>query len=118
MFREVLRSKIHRARITDKKIQYEGSIGIASELCRAAGMVEGEKVLVANVFNGERFETYVQVVEEPGVICLNGAAGRLGELGDLVIIMAFGLIEECELADHSYRVVLVDEDNKIKAGGE
>ena len=118
MFREVLRSKIHRARITDKRIHYEGSIGISSELCRAAAMVEGEKVLVANVFNGERFETYVQVVEKPGVICLNGAAGRLGEPGDLVIIMAFGLIEESEAAGHRYRVVLVDENNRIKAGGE
>lgn len=109
----LLKSKIHRAVITDASLDYEGSISIAPDLIAAAGMREYEKVLVANLANGNRFETYV-ITGESGAICLNGAAARLGKPGDKVIIMAWALFDETECAGFKPRVVLVDEKNHIK----
>jgi len=111
---QVLKGKIHRATVTDTSLHYTGSITIDEDLMDAAGIVPYEKVLVADVDNGTRHETYV--VKGPrgsGVVCVMGAAARLVNTGDKVIIMAFGIIEQKEAAGHRPRLVLVDEQNKV-----
>lgn len=110
----LLRNKIHRATITEVSLHYEGSITIPRSLVDAVGLHEFEKVLVANVANGNRFETYV-IFGKEGEICLNGAAAHLGKPGDKVIIMAWASLEEAEAATFKPRVVLVDEGNRIKS---
>ena len=112
MQRIILKSKIHMARVNKKVLDYEGSIEIDEELMELADLVEGEKVLVANVDNGERFETYVIKGERGSrVIGLNGASARLAELGDRLIIMAFGVFENGE--EVRPRVVILDEENRV-----
>ncbi len=107
-----LNGKIHRATITSKNVEYEGSITIDPALMRASGIEEGELVQVVNVNNGARFETYVISGEESsGVISLNGAAARLGEVGDKVIIMSYAIFDMNE--KRSPKVVLVDSKNMI-----
>ena len=86
---EILQSKIHKAVVTDANINYEGSITISADLIKLVGLYEFQKVLVVDINNGQRFETYVIETADPNVICLNGAAARLVTVGDLVIIMAF-----------------------------
>ena len=110
---EMLRSKIHRATVNEADLNYEGSISISEELMAAAKLYEYQKVMVANINNGERFETYVIKADKPGYICLNGAAARLVHKGDLVIIMSFVLVDETNAAKHSPIVVKVDAENKI-----
>lgn len=117
MFREMLHGKIHRARITDKSLCYVGSITIDEDLMDAAGIVEFEKVLIANVHNGSRAETYAIAGKRgSGAVCLNGATARLGEVGDLVIIMAFATVDDAEAKGWKPRVVAVDENNRILKG--
>jgi aspartate 1-decarboxylase len=117
MLLKVLKSKIHRARVTDSNLQYEGSITIDENLMQAAGLAEGEVVLVANLNNGSRQETYVMKGERgSGGICLNGASARLAAVGDLVIIMAFAYLAPDELQRHKPRKVVVDEANRIVRG--
>jgi len=113
MLREILRAKVHRAVVTDKRLDYEGSIAVPREVCEKAGVVAGEKVLVANVTNGERFETYVQVGDEKGRFCLQGAAGRKGEVGDRIILMFFAMVDDDEARGHAPRIVLMNEANEI-----
>ncbi len=109
----VLKSKIHRATITDANLNYVGSITIDADLIRRADLAPWEKVLVANVSNGERFESYVMEGEAgSGVIALNGAAARKGSVGDIVIILAFGHIEKEKAVKFKPFVVHVDKDNK------
>lgn len=110
--RQVLRAKIHDARVTNTTVDYVGSITIDRALIDAAGLCVYEKVLVANITNSKRFETYV-IEGGPGQIELNGAAANLAEVGDRVIIMAFGLYSEQELGSHEPTIVLVDEANKV-----
>ncbi len=113
MLISICKSKIHRATITDACLDYVGSITIDSDLIKAADLVPFEKVQVANINNGERFETYV--IEGPagsGAIALNGAAARKGQKGDLVIIIAYGLIPKSEAASHQPSIVHVDQDNR------
>jgi aspartate 1-decarboxylase len=106
----MLRSKIHRATVTDTRLDYEGSITIDEELIEKAGIWVGEKVSIANVNNGERFETYVFKGERgSGTVALNGAAARLCERGDKIIIMGYELTSEPIRA----KVVLVDGSNKV-----
>lgn len=115
MLRTLLRSKLHGATVTQADADYEGSITIDRELMAAADFAAFERVLVANVTTGERFETYV--IEGPaasGTIGLNGAAARLGHPGDRVIVMAFGSVDEAELAAVRPRIVLLDRANRIK----
>jgi len=113
MLVKVLRSKIHRATITETHLEYEGSITIDEDLIDAAGLVPSEAVLVANVTNGTRHETYVIPGERgSGVICLNGAAARLGEPGDLAIILAFAYLGPDELPEHRPQKILVDAQNR------
>jgi|UniRef100_A0A7V3RFG8 aspartate 1-decarboxylase len=107
-----LNAKIHRATVTSKNVEYEGSITIDSSLIEAVGIEEGELVQVVNVNNGARFETYVIRGEEnSGIISLNGAAARLGEIGDKVIIMAYALFDLNER--HNPKVIVLDSQNKI-----
>jgi aspartate 1-decarboxylase len=114
MLTKVLKSKIHRACVTETHLEYEGSITIDEALLDAAGIVEGEAVLVANVNNGSRHETYVMRGDRgSGIICLNGAAARLGQPNDLVIILGFAYLAPEELASHRPRKVLVNERNQI-----
>lgn len=108
----LLKAKIHRAVVTQADLHYIGSITIDATLMKKAGIVEYEKVLVADVDNGKRFETYVIVGEaDSGIICINGAAAHCVEVGDKVIIMAFAGMTPEEAETHSPKVVFVDEKN-------
>lgn len=113
MLTQVLKAKIHRATITQAELDYVGSITIDEALIEAAGIREYERVQVVDINNGNRLETYVIAGERnSGVICLNGAAARLVEIGDKVIIMAYVLLNEQELETYNPTVVFVDQDNK------
>jgi aspartate 1-decarboxylase len=109
--RSMLRSKIHRATVTERRLDYEGSITIDEELLEKSGLWVGEKVLIADVNNGNRFETYTLPGKRgSGIIALNGAAAHLCELGDKIIIMGFELTDEPVHA----KVILVNDDNSVK----
>ncbi len=110
----MLKSKIHRAVVTQAELDYVGSITIDSALMEAAGMIEYEKVQIVDINNGERFETYIIAGESgSGVICLNGAAARCVQKGDKVIIMAYCTLSEDEAKTHRPTVVFVDDENRI-----
>lgn len=114
MFRTLMKSKIHRATVTQADLHYVGSVTISADLMAAANLVEGEKVDIVDITNGNRLSTYV--IEGPadsGVIGINGAAARLVHVGDLVIIIAYALVAEDELGSLKPRVVFVDENNKV-----
>ena len=115
MMRTMLKSKIHRATVTEANVDYEGSITIDRRLMDATDLLPNEAVCVWNVTNGNRFETYV-VEGEPdsGVICVNGAAAHLVRPGHLVIIAAFTWLEEEAARKHEPKVVFVDERNRIR----
>lgn len=116
MKRIMFKSKIHRARVTQAELYYEGSITIDSDLMAQANILEYEKVQVVNVNNGHRFETYALKGEAgSGTICLNGAAARLGHVGDEVIIITYGEYADDELKGHKPSIILVDEHNKVKS---
>ena len=112
--RTMLKSKIHRARVTDANIDYEGSISIDTKLMRAADIIPFEQVHVLNINNGARFTTYaIEGGEGTGEICLNGAAARLAVKGDLVIILTYTQVPEEELKNYSPKLVYVNEKNAI-----
>ena len=115
MQRIMIRAKIHRATVTDADLHYEGSLTIDRDLLDAADLKPYEKVAVVNVNNGARFETYaIEGVRGSGEIKLNGAAARMAQVGDLVIIMAFGVYEAHELPDDfEPRKVFVDAKNRM-----
>lgn len=116
MFRQMLRSKIHRATVTRVDLHYEGSITVDVELMEASGLLPHEAVSIWNVNNGERFETYVLPGARGfGEICLNGAAARKAQPGDLVIIAAFGWVEEESARQYQPRVVMVNNRNQLVA---
>lgn len=109
----MLKSKLHKATITQAILEYEGSLGIDSGLMDAVGMVPYEKILISNMNNTNRFETYaIPAPAGSGVICLNGPAARLGSLGDRIIVFAFCTIEEEDLKNHHPRILILDETNK------
>jgi aspartate 1-decarboxylase len=113
MLIKILRSKIHRATVTSADLDYIGSITIDRELMDAVGLVEGEFVLVANLANGTRHETYVIPGEQgSGEVCINGAAARLVRAGDKIIIMSHAYVTVEQAASLKPRVVLVDDKNK------
>ena len=116
MLIEMLHAKLHRATVTDSCLDYQGSIGVDSDLIAQAGMRNNQRIQVLNINNGERFETYV-IPGEPGsgTICLNGAAARKGQVGDLIIIISYCHLTNEEIPNHKPTVVLVDEDNNIKS---
>ena len=109
-----LKSKIHRATVTQAELNYVGSITIDSSLMEASGLIEYERVQIADVDNGTRLETYV-IAGEPGsgIICLNGAAARCVSTGDRVIIMSYAQMTPEELAENPPKVVFVDMENHI-----
>ncbi len=109
---EMLKSKIHRATVTGADINYTGSVAIDPALCNAVGLREWEKVDVLDIDNGARLTTYV-ILGEPGEVCLNGAAARLVQKGDRVIIVAYAQFDEQEANDHRPSVVIVDDENKV-----
>ncbi|QKV52132.1 aspartate 1-decarboxylase [Comamonas antarctica] len=115
MFRMLMNSKIHRAQVTQADLNYVGSITIDQDLMDAVGIVANEKVHVVNNNNGARFETYVIAGErDSGVICVNGAAARLVQKGDIVIIIAYAYVDAKELAQHVPRVAIMGEGNRIQ----
>ena len=113
MFVKILKSKIHRAAVTDANLDYVGSITIAEDLAQAVGLRKHELVLVANLNNGSRHETYVQLGERgSGVICMNGAAARLACVGDRIIIMGFGYCQADEEIPAA-KIIRLNEKNQI-----
>ena len=110
----LLKAKIHRAVVKQADLDYVGSITIDSELLEQSGILEYEKVEIADIDNGNRFETYVIAGEAgSGIICLNGAAAHLVSIGDKVIIMAYAQMTPEEARGHKPTVIFVDQDNKI-----
>jgi aspartate 1-decarboxylase len=110
----LLKSKIHRAAVTGASVDYEGSLTISSDLAELVGLLEYEKILVGNLTNGKRFETYA-IYGEPGrgIIELNGATAHLGKIGDRITIMSFARYTPEEAAVHQPRIAVLDEKNKI-----
>ena len=114
MLRVMMKSKIHRATVTQADMHYEGSLTISAELMQAANILPYEMVHVYNISNGERFETYaIEGAANTGVICLNGAAARKGAPGDLIIITTYATYNAAELREHHPKVVLVDKHNRL-----
>ncbi|OGX18667.1 MAG: aspartate 1-decarboxylase [Omnitrophica WOR_2 bacterium RBG_13_44_8b] len=115
MLRTVLKSKIHRPRVTETNLYYEGSITIDAKLIKAADLIEGEKVEVFNLNNGNRIETYViEGRAGSGVICLNGPSARGACVGDEVIIVSYVLIEDKEAKNIRPKIIKVNERNQLK----
>ncbi|PXF60332.1 MAG: aspartate 1-decarboxylase [Deltaproteobacteria bacterium] len=115
MLRSMLKSKIHKTTITEADLNYEGSITIDSCLMEAADLLPFERIMVYNISNGSRFDTYVIEGERgSGSICLNGAAARKGSPGDLIIIASYGLYSKDEIAGGKSILVWVDAKNKLK----
>ncbi len=115
MLRYILKSKIHRAKITHADLEYEGSITLDKTLMEHAQIFPYERVSIYNISNGERFDTYVIEGERgSGVVGLNGAAARKGSPGDLIIIASYALVDEIEFKKGGATLVFVDEQNKVK----
>lgn len=115
MLRTILKSKIHRARVTEANLNYEGSVTIDAKLMQEVDIVEGEKVEIFNLNNGHRIETYaIKGKPQSGVICLNGPAARAACVGDEVIIVSYALCDEKEALDIRPKLVKVDAGNHIK----
>ena len=114
LIRTFMNSKIHRARVTESNLNYVGSITIDANILDAVDILPNEKVAIVNNNNGARFETYVIAGERgSGKMCLNGAASRLVEVGDVIIIMTYAQLNEDEMVDHSPKVVVLNENNEI-----
>jgi aspartate 1-decarboxylase len=114
MFRTMLKSKIHRATVTQADLHYVGSVTVDEDLMAAADLLAGEQVAIVDVTNGARLETYVIPGERgSGVIGINGAAAHLVQPGDLVILIAYGAMDDAEARKYEPKVVFVDADNKV-----
>jgi len=115
MFRAMMKSKIHRAIVTESNLHYEGSITIDETLLEKAHILPYEKVAIYNITNGERFTTYViKGKRDSGTICINGAAAHKARKGDMIIIVAYGLYDEKEIQSFKPSKVYVDEKNRVK----
>lgn len=115
MFRHMMNGKIHRATVTEANLNYVGSITIDEDILDAVGMIANEKVQIVNNNNGARFETYIIPGERgSGVICINGAAARLAQPGDIVIIISYAIVLEEKLSSHQPKVAIMGENNTIK----
>lgn len=113
MFITICKSKIHRVKVTEANLDYEGSITIDVDILKKADILPYEKVQVVNNNNGARFETYVIPGKKgSGVICLNGAAARLGEVGDILIIISYCEMEKEKVGKYKPKIVLVDKKNR------
>ncbi|GKV67972.1 aspartate 1-decarboxylase [Sporosarcina sp. NCCP-2716] len=115
MYRTMLTSKLHRAVVTEANLNYVGSITIDADLLDAANILPNEKVQIVNNNNGERFETYtIAGARGSGMICVNGAAARLVQPGDIVIILAYALMADEQAKQHVPTVLLMDRHNRIE----
>ena len=111
---EVVKSKIHRVSVTEADLNYVGSITVDEDLLEASNMIENEKVQIVNINNGARFETYIIKGERgTGVICLNGPAARQVAVGDMIIIIAYGILEFEEAKSFKPNFVFPNDDNKL-----
>ncbi len=118
MMRTMLKSKIHRARVTEADLHYDGSLTLDRDLMDAAGLLPYELIHVLDINNGNRLETYViEGSRGSGEVCINGAAARLVSPGDLVIVLSYASVEEEEVARHQPRLVYVDDENRITRVG-
>lgn len=108
----MLRAKIHMARVTDSNLEYEGSITIDEDILKEAGILPYEQVMVSNLNNGERFETYV-IPGKKGEICLNGPTARKGVVGDRIIIFCYEYMDSDEASNHKPKIIKLNEENKI-----
>ena len=114
MFVTLMKSKIHRAKVTEANLNYVGSITIDEDLMDAADILRNEKVQIVNNNNGNRFETYVIPGERgSGMVCLNGAAARLVHPGDIIIIITYGMFERNEASKFNPKIIFVDDSNKV-----
>jgi len=115
MLFNMMKGKIHRATVTQADLNYEGSITIDEKLATAAGILPYEQVSIYDINNGNRYTTYcLYGKSESGTICLNGAAARMSSVGDLIIIVSYAMIEQTRLEEFKPKIVLVDENNRIK----
>lgn len=116
MLRQILLSKLHRGTVQECDINYNGSIKIDEELLEASGMQEFERVEVFNISNGARFSTYIiKAPRGSKMIGINGAAARLAQVGDKVIVINYGMLDAKEMAEHKPRIVILGEDNQIES---
>jgi len=114
MYITILKSKIHRVKVTQAELHYVGSITLDEDLMKAANIVENEKVQIVNINNGERLETYVIKGEKgSGEVCLNGPAARRVQVGDIIIIISYMMIEADKASDHQPKVVFPDHNNRV-----
>jgi aspartate 1-decarboxylase len=114
MIIEVLKSKLHRVKVTQAELNYVGSITIDEDLMDEANIIANEKVQIVNNNNGARFETYViKGARGSGIICLNGAAARLAQVGDIVIVMSYAYMEMDEARSYEPILIFPDSDNKL-----
>lgn len=120
MYRTMLKSKIHRATVTQADLHYVGSVTVDASLMEAADLLPGEQVSIVDISNGSRLDTYVITGErDSGVLGINGAAAHLVHPGDLVILIAYGIMDDAESAAYQPKIVFVDADNRIvQAGGD
>jgi aspartate 1-decarboxylase len=110
----LLKSKLHRAKVTDSNTNYEGSLTVSIDLMEAVGFVPYEKVLVSNLANGERFETYLITGKRgAGEICLNGPAALLGKVGDVLTIMSFTEVDEAQASQHEPQKATLQDGNRL-----
>src|SRR5690625_4997371 len=115
MFRTMMKSKIHRARVTEANLNYVGSITIDQDIMDQVNIIANEQVQIVNNNNGARFETYVIPGERgSGIICLNGAAARLVQKNDIIIIISYALVSETELPSFTSKVAIMNENNQIE----
>jgi len=111
---QILKSKIHRAKITESELHYVGSISIDEDLIDAANVIEGEKVQVVNINNGERLETYViKGTRGSGMVCLNGPAARKAQVGDVVIIISYASMKFEKAKKFKPTIIFPDQHNKL-----
>jgi len=114
MFIEVVKSKIHRVKITQAELHYVGSITIDEDIMSAANIIENEKVQIVNINNGERLETYVIKGDKgSGHVCLNGPAARKAQVGDIIIIISYASMSIDEAKKHKPTIIFPDQNNKI-----
>jgi aspartate 1-decarboxylase len=115
MFRTLMKAKIHRAVVTESNLNYVGSITIDEDILDAVDMIANEKVQIVNNNNGARFETYIIPGKRgSGVMCLNGAAARLVQEGDTIIVISYAMFDEAETKNHQPKVAIMDKNNKIQ----
>lgn len=119
MLLTMMKGKLHRATVTQAELHYVGSVTIDADLLEQSGILPGERVQIVDVDNGARFETYTIPGESgSGVICINGAAARLVQVGDRVIIIAYALMDENEARSFRPRVLVLDEGNRILSAAD